>query len=108
MRHMLDEAGLAASGGTFEQDRQPRLVGGREDFHFVANRQIVGRRRWIEMTDFRAFMRALHPRIKFLQFNRHRSPVLGVLADSRRAIALYSRRGTLWYQRHARLRVLDA
>ena len=49
MRHVLDEAGLAAAGGPLEQDRQARLVGGGEDFHFVADRQ-VERRRWrVEM-----------------------------------------------------------
>src|SRR6202451_3473856 len=40
MRHVLDEAGLAASGRPLEQQRQSRFVGGGEDFHFVANRQV--------------------------------------------------------------------
>ncbi len=44
VRHVLDEARLAAAGRALEQHRQAARVGGREDLDLVADRQVVGRR----------------------------------------------------------------
>ena len=64
MRHVLDEAGLAASGGSLEQERQARFVGGGEDFHFVADRQIERCRGGVEMLYLGSF--SLQPGVEFL------------------------------------------
>src|SRR4029453_2267749 len=42
MRHVLDKTGFAAARRSFEKDRQPAGIGGLEDAHLVANRQVVG------------------------------------------------------------------
>ena len=75
MRHVLDEARLATSGRSLEQHRQSRSVSGREDFHFVVDRQVKRCGRGVEMADFGPLVTALHPRVEFFQFNRHRSPI---------------------------------
>src|SRR5215510_2655776 len=41
MGHVFDEAGLAATGRSLEQDRQTAVIRGLEDFDFVANGEIV-------------------------------------------------------------------
>ena len=64
MRHVLDEAGLAASGGTLEQQRQSRFVSGGEDFHLVANRQVKRCRGGVEM--FYLGTLGLQPGVEFL------------------------------------------
>src|SRR5208282_4857730 len=70
MRHMLNEAGLAASGRAFEQDREPRLVCGLEDFNLIRDWQVVRRMMRVEMFYLGPF-RSLGTSIEFLEFNRH-------------------------------------
>src|SRR5689334_18039373 len=69
MRHVLDEARLAASGRAFEEHRKARLVSGLEDFDLVADRQIVGGVVRVEMTDLGSF--GLHPVVELSELNRH-------------------------------------
>ena len=64
MRHVLDEAGLAASGRSLEQHRQARFVSGGEDFHLVANRQVERCRGGVEMAYLGPF--GLQPGVEFL------------------------------------------
>src|SRR6266851_5097245 len=68
---MLDEARLAASGRSFEQNRQTRLVRRGENLHFVADRQVVWSRGRVEMPHLRAFMAALETAVESFQLNRH-------------------------------------
>src|SRR5260370_10825759 len=68
---MREEARLAASGRSFEQDRQTRLVRRGENLHFVAERQVVGSGGRVEMPHLRAFMAALETAVESFQLNRH-------------------------------------
>ena len=64
MGHVLDETGFAASGGSFEKDREAGVVGGAEDFDFIADRQVVGGVVWVEVPNLGSF--ALRPGVEFI------------------------------------------
>jgi hypothetical protein len=59
MGHVLDETGFAAPGGSFEKDREARVVGGAEDFDFIADRQVIRGVVWVEVPNLGSF--ALRP-----------------------------------------------
>src|SRR5262249_18280570 len=75
MRHVLHEAGLAASGGPLEEDGKAGLVGGLENSNLVGDRQIEWRVMGVEMLDLGTV--GLRTGIEFLQFNGHLLPAAG-------------------------------
>src|SRR5216684_1848349 len=89
---MLDEARLAASGRSLEQDRQTRLVRRGENLHFVADRQVVGSRGGVEMPHLCALMTALETAVESFQLNRHS---LTFVVNARLRIRIVGKQGRI-------------